>query len=334
LPESREFTHSLLTKIFDNQPLFYFLSENCYIRNHGNNKLKQEFIYIIASPLNCLEYIKQVGMTRVIDLKFYKMRLYKIIMVILLFAGSSSLIAQKTKVYLGLGGIYNAFQDTRFSDVQFSKTSIIPELGFSRISEKDYWHANANFSYFNYEFPNLDTISYFNLAYNVKLGYLRNLLPSFFLGVNWDVLDYYKRHTDFLNNASEAYKLSSDIYVSGKYIWNMNEDWQFNFGLDVGLFSFVNTEPSFSANYQQNIIDKGEVTLIDSDTKLPYKLSNMAFKPFWEQFNIRTLVELNFRRRFSLNYAWDLRTYSDNKGYPVSNARHILTLRSNFVNHP
>jgi hypothetical protein len=113
----------------------------------------------------------------------------------------------------------------------------------------------------------------------------------------------------------------------------VSEVWQFNFGLDLGLFTFVNTEPSFGANYQQNIIDNGEVTLIDSDTKSPYKLSNMEFKAFWEQINIRTLIELNYKRRLSLFYSWDLRTYSDNKDYPVTDARHILTLRFNFINH-
>ncbi len=257
----------------------------------------------------------------------------KVILSLHLIGGFITMYAQETKVYFGLGGLHNSFQDTRFSDVQFGQTTVVPELGFSRISDKDYWQASAYFFFFNYDFPNYDTITYSNLAYNVRLGYLRNLKPSLFLGFNWDVLDYYKRQTEFLGNNSDAYKLSSDFYISGKYLWNVTEDWQFNFGLDVGLFTFVNTEPSFGANYQQNIIDNGEVTFIDSDTKTPFKLSNMEFKPFWDQVNIRTLIELNFKRRLSLYYSWDLRTYSDNKDYPVTDARHILTLRYNFINH-
>lgn len=261
------------------------------------------------------------------------MKIRDLILGLLFLTGSSSLLAQQTKVYFGFGGMYHTFQDTRFSDVQFNNATVMPELGFSRVSEKDYWHANANFYFLNSEFPDVDTITTTHLGYNVRFGYLRNLKPDFFLGVNWDVLDFYKRKTALLANGADAYKLSSDIYLSGKYIWNFSDDWHFDFGLDFGLFSFVNTEPSFSANYQQNIIDKGEVTLIDSDTKLPFDLGNMAFKPFWDQFNLRTLIELNYKRRLSLSYAWDLRTFADNKGYPVSHGRHMLTLRFNFINH-
>jgi hypothetical protein len=246
---------------------------------------------------------------------------------------SCTLNAKQTKVYIGLGGMYNSFQDARFSDVQFSKTTFLPELGFSIITDKNYWHANANFSFFNYDFPNYDTIRYTNFSYSVNFGYLRNLKPSFFLGFNWNVMDYYKRQTEFLGNGADAYKLSSDFYVSGKYLWKVSKDWQFDFGIDLWLFTFINTEPSFTANYQQNIIDNGEVTFIDSDTKSPFKLQNMAFIPFWEQVNVRAIIELNFRRRLSLYYSWDLRAHADNKGYPVTDARHILTLRFNFVNH-
>jgi hypothetical protein len=246
----------------------------------------------------------------------------------------SALPAQETKVYFGIGGIYNAFQDTRFSDVQFSKSTVLPELGFSRVSDKNLWHANASFFFLDYAFPNYDTITYTKLAYNVRFGYLRGLKPSFYLGFNWDVLDYYKRQTEFLDNSSDAYKLSSDFYLSGKYLWPVADDWHFQFGLDLGLFSFINTEPSFTANLQQNIVDIGEVTFIDADTKRPYKFKNMEWKPIGEQFSIRTLIELNYRRKLGLFYSWDLRTYSDNKGYPVTDARHTLTLRFNFINLP
>jgi len=261
------------------------------------------------------------------------MKSFIITLSLLIIGGNSYLSAQETKVYFGMGGLYNSFQDARFSSVQFSKTTVFPEIGFSLASNKNYWHANAYVFTFGYNFPNSDTIAYTNFAYNFRLGYLREIIPSFYLGVNWDVLDNYKRFTGFLANGASAYKLSSDIYVSGKYIWDFKENWQFNFGLDIGLFSFVNTIPSFGANFQQNIIDNGEVTFIDSDTRNSYTLKNMAFKPFWNQFNLRTMIELNFKRRLSLYYSWDMRTFADNIGYPVTNARHTITLRYNFINH-
>lgn len=232
-----------------------------------------------------------------------KLNLFKTSLLLLCIGAGLIVKAQETKVYFGLGGLHNAFQDTRFSDVQFSKTTVVPEIGFTRVSDKDYWHANAYVFFYNYDFPNYDTITYSNLGYNVRLGYLRKLKPNFFLGANWDVLDYSKKQTEFLGNSADVYNLSSDFYISGKYIYDVAEDWQFNLGLDIGLFTFVNRTPSFTANYQQNIIDNGGVTFIDSETKTPTDFGNMAFKPFWEQVNIRTFIELNFKRRLSLVYS-------------------------------
>ena len=251
---------------------------------------------------------------------------------ILLFLGLYA-SAQNTKVYLGVGGMYNSFQDTRFSDIQFNKLTIIPELGFSIISERNYWYGNAYAYTFKEQFPNVDTITYSRLGYNVRFGYLRNIKPSFYLGLNWDIIDYSKRTTALLNNGSDSYRLSSDIYISGKYLWDFHENWKFNFGLDYGLFTFINTEPSFSANFQQNIINNGQVTFIDEEIRRPWKLRNMEFKGFWEQFNIRTTIEINYKRRLSLRYLWDLKSYADNKGYPVTCARHQLTLNYTFINH-
>jgi len=259
------------------------------------------------------------------------MKHYFTIYFFLLLASYTS--AQQTKAYIGLGGMYSSFQDTRLSDIQYNEISVVPKLGFSCITEKNYWHASAYGFAFDEQFPNEDTITFSKLGYNVRFGYLRNLKPAFYLGINWDLIDYYKRQTEFLNNGADSYKLSSDFYISGKYLWDFYEDWQFGFGLDYGVFIFVNTEPSFGANYQQNIIDNGEVTFIDEDTRRPWKLNNMAFKGFWEQFNIRTSIDLNYKRRLTLSYTWELSSFSDNKGYPVTDARHQLLLIFHFINH-
>lgn len=243
------------------------------------------------------------------------------------------LSAQQTKLYLGLGGLYNSYQDARFSNTHFNKLSFIPELGFTSISDKNYWSANAQFYAYNYNFPKADTILYATMTYNIRVGYARNVLPSFYTGINWDVIDFSKRQTSFLANGADSYKLSSTLFLSAKYLYTLNDNWKLNTGLDMGVFSFMNTEPSFSANYQQNIIDNGEVSFIDSETKDPYKLKNMDFKPFWQNVNIRTQVEIGYKQRLSVCYTWYMNTFSDHQNYPVTDARHLLTLRFAFINH-
>jgi len=243
------------------------------------------------------------------------------------------LSAQHTKVYIGLGGIYNSFQDSRFSDVQFNKVSIKPEIGFTRISDKDYWLANAGFYLFENGFPGYDTIKIKTLGYNVSFGYLRNIKPGFYLGGTWNVLDYMSRDNSMLGNNANFYILSSDLFISAKYLYAFSDNWSLDIGLDYGLISLINTAPSFTANFPQNVVDNGEVSFLDSDTRNPYNFKNMEAKVFWDQFYFRTYVKVNFKRRLSLIYNWDMRTYADTKGYPVTNAMHSLILRFHFISH-
>jgi len=241
--------------------------------------------------------------------------------------------AQQTKVYLGLGGINHSFQDARFSNVVYSKFSFLPELGFTRVSDDNYFHANGSFFSYLAKFPFIDTIQTTVLSYNARLGFLKAIKPGLYVGINWDVLDFYKRKTNFLGNNADAYKLSSDFYLSAKYLKKITDLWALEFGLDLGFLTFVNTEPSFTANYQQNLVDKGEITFIEDETRSPYKISNMDARFFWKQFNLRSQIELSFRRKWSINYTWDLRRFSDYKGYPVTDARHKFTLRFHFISH-
>lgn len=243
------------------------------------------------------------------------------------------LSAQTTKVYIGVGGIYNSFQDSRFSDVQFDKVSFIPELGFTRISEKGYWLANAEIYLFENSFPGYDTVKIKTLGYNAGFGYLRNIKPGFYLGGTWDVLDYMSRDNSMLGNNGNFFILSSDLFISAKYLYAISDNWSLDVGLDYGLISFINTAPSFTANFPQNVVDNGEVSFLDANSRNPYNLSNLEAKAFWNHFYIKTHIEINFKRRLSLVYNWDMRTYADNKGYPITNAIHSLMLRINFVSH-
>lgn len=255
-----------------------------------------------------------------------------ILLIVLVILVYTPLSAQDTKVYFGLGGQYNSFQDARFSDVQFNKASIVPEIGFYRISSVDYWYLNANAYIFNSPFPGYDTIEIATLGYNVKLGYLRNF-KGHFIGGSWTVVDFVSRDNNLLGNNSNFYRLASDIFVSWKYIYTLSDDWNFDFGVDYGLLSFINTAPSFTANFPQNVVDNGEVSFIDASTRDPYNLKDMTAKAFWNQLNINTLIRANFRNRLSLAYAWRLRHYSDNVGYPITDALHSITLQFNFISH-
>jgi hypothetical protein len=261
------------------------------------------------------------------------MKLKSVNLLLTLLLAGYNLSAQHTRVFFGLGGIYNSFQDVRFSDVQFTDISIKPELGFTRISGKDYWLANASAYAFKEEFPGFDTVQISNMGYNFSAGYLRHLPAGFYLGGTWDILDFTDRDNNLLGNNSNFYSLSSDIFISGKYLLMLTDDWKFDFGLDLGIISFINTAPSFTTNFPQNVVDEGDVSFQDSGSRDPYNFQAMAVKPFWDQILLKTHIELLFKRRLSLGYDWKMRSYADNKGYPVTTAMHSLMLRFHFVSH-
>lgn len=245
---------------------------------------------------------------------------------------SNSITAQETKVYFGLGGLYNSFQDSRFSDVQYNKTGLLPELGFARISDIDYWYLTANAFAFTSSFPNYDTIKISNLGYRVKFGYLRKI-GEHYIGGSWTALDYMERDNQLLGNNSNFYRLASDIFFSWKYQYKFNPNWSMDVGVDYGIVSFINSAPSFTANFPQNVVDNGEVSFSDASARSPYNLNDMEVKPFWEQLNINTRITFDFRKRLGLTYAWNLRSYADHKGYQITDAMHNILLQFNFISH-
>jgi len=262
--------------------------------------------------------------------KYDKMKyIFPLLLLILVY---SSARTQETKVYFGLGGQYNSFQDARFSDVQFNKFSVVPEIGFYRISTVDYLYLKANAFVFETAFPDSDTIEMATSGYTVKLGYLRNY-KGHFIGGSWTVVDYASRDNNLLGNNSNFYRLASDIFVSWKYMYTLNNNWNIDLGVDYGLLSFINTAPSFTTNFPQNVVDNGEVSFLDASSRDPYNLGNMTAKYFWNQLNISSILRANFRNRLSLAYEWRVRSYSDNSGYPVSDATHSIILQFNFISH-
>lgn len=255
------------------------------------------------------------------------------IILIVLIAIANLLPAQNIKISFSTGGIINSFQDTRFSDVIFNKTSVKPEISFTRISEKDYWLANVSGYLFEDSFPDYEKVKITTMGYNIRVGYLRKLKPAFFLGTTWDIIDYITRDNLELGNNANFFKMSSDLFVSGRYQYMIINDWNLECGIDYGLFGFLNSAPSFTTNFPQNVVDDGEVSFLDPDTREPFNLHNMKAKAFWNHFYLRSQIEVSYKRRFSLAYNWDMRSYSDYKGYPITNAMHSLMLRYHFIDH-
>jgi hypothetical protein len=259
---------------------------------------------------------------------------HKILLSVLLsILCSFTTFSQETNVYIGLGGLYHSFQDQRFSNIQFNKVSTNIELGINRISGKNRWHAGGQFYCFNEYFPKFDTAKIYNIGYNIRLAYLREIKNNFYLGATWDVVDYLSRDNSMLENNKNFYKTSSDVFLSAKYVHKLSERWQLNADIHYCLLSFINSSPSFTTNFPQNVVNDGEVSYSNQEVRESYSIKYMEAKPFWEEVYINTSVELRYKKNIGIGYSWNMRSWADTKDYPVIIAMHNLMVRYYFINH-
>lgn len=244
---------------------------------------------------------------------------------------SLSALAQESKFYIGAGWLHNSFQDANFSDVQYGKSSFLPELGYKRKTDRSIWRARARFYTFNNQALDFDTLSITNLGFNASVGYLRRVKDEFYLGGTLYLMDYHSRDNEVLGNNSNFYRTSSDVMLSAVYDYAINEDITLEIGLDYSLISFINSAPSFTTNFPQKVVDNGEVSFQNVNVRNPYNYGLAEIMPFWEQFAMRTLVQVNYKSRWSLAYTWEMRSYAMVTGYPVTDAMHSVLVKYNIV---
>jgi hypothetical protein len=268
-----------------------------------------------------------------------KIRMYmgafRVWMALILFLSPGSfMMAQSTRVYVGLGSKYDAFQDARFSDLQLTAFGPALELGFRYLDDRSFILVAADgFGYFTTQ-PGTAEDQVNCLDLNLRAGYLHSLIPGLYLGGTWDILDYVTRNQSELSNGSNFFHTASDLFASGKYLFRAGDNWSFEFGLDLGLISFTKYAPSFTANLEQKAIDQGEASFQDLSVRSPFALKHVNIKPIGKQLVVRTHAEVFFRRRLSMAYTWNMRTFADQKGYPLTMANHSLTLRIHFISRP
>ncbi|MGW8317207.1 MAG: hypothetical protein ACWGNV_16540 [Bacteroidales bacterium] len=267
--------------------------------------------------------------------KSFKKRLCAtLVATILLLWPIMGIHAQSTRAYVGLGATYHAFQDARFSDLQITSFSPDLELGFRHVIDHSYITAHVDGFIFITPQPNAVEMNINSMGFNVRAGYLYGITSGLFVGGTWDLLDFTTRNTDGLGNNENFYLNSSDLFLSVKYLLSAGRNWSFEFGGDLGLVSFMKYAPSFTANMDQKAIDDGEASYQDMNIRDPWSFAHINTKPIGTQFTMRTHIEAFFRRRLSAAYIWNMRSFADQKGYPLTMAGHSLVLRYHFVSRP
>ncbi len=239
--------------------------------------------------------------------------------------------AKETRVSFGLGYAYHNYQDTRFSDHQFSKFSVQPELGFKLQSGKNTYSGLFTAFLYSDSHPAMEYTNYSMIHADLRFNYLREIQPGFSIGGSWDLLDYTLFDQPDLGNSSNTFLLSSDFLVASTYQYSINDSWKLVGGLDLGLLSLAKMAPSFTANFEQKVVDDGGVSFQDPNSRNPFQFKYINVKPFWEQLYVRTNVEVFYKKRLSVAYLWRMRSIWEQKGYPITQANHNVSLRFYFV---
>lgn len=256
------------------------------------------------------------------------------ILLVTALAASTIGFSQEYRYYLGASYGQQVYQDLRQSNLIWSAGNLMPEVGFEYRDNQRLAFFNASIYGVEYVHPYDPSITQTGSGHQFRLGYVHAVTPTIKLGGTWDIMDYDRRRNESLINGADAYWLSSDLYFSAYYEKQLSDYWRVKAGIDYGVLTAVNAMPSFGGNYQQNVIDNGELTFIDGDTRNPYLIQNMEVKGFWNLFQVRPSAEIYLGRWWSFAYQWDLSTYADVSDYNYTRARHIFSVRFHYTQRP
>ncbi len=242
-----------------------------------------------------------------------------------------SIQAKESRIFGGLGYAYHNFQDTRYTDQQFTNFGIQPELGFTLQQSRNTFSGLLTAYTYSSAHPVLVNDSYTINQIDFRLNYTRTIIHGFQLGLSWDVFDYTEFNQPSLNNSSKQYILTSDGLIALNYSKKLNHNLKINAGLDFGILSFVKMAPGFTTNIEEEIVNGGDLNYQDLTGRNPFELRYFDPKPFWEQLYLRSTVEVFYKKRLSVAYLWRMRTLWDQWEYPVTNAGHNFSFRFHFM---
>ena len=234
--------------------------------------------------------------------------------------------------YIETGGIYSSFQDTKFSNVQYSGFGAVIRVGYNREKTNKYFMETAISFQFSKENAKTHDNGGAMIFYpNIYFKYLRVLNNHFLIGGRADVFDLNIRAVSGLQNNSGQYIASNNLYGSFVFKNPINDNWRFSAALDLALIGIQKDVPSFAMNYSQKRIEEGEVDYQDSSLGEPYPYHYWEFCSVFSSFNIKTALSFQYKSRITLSYNWEMRHWATIKSYPTTIGVHSIVFRYNFI---
>lgn len=245
----------------------------------------------------------------------------------ILLLGLISIQAQTTKsFFLKLGGAYTSFQDVKFSKVPYSGAGGVFSLGFERENTKSIWEAGLAIQVSTETSSTHDIAKPFIINPKAYFKFLKKINNRFSVGGHWDILSLYLRQDNGLGNNGMYYVTSSDLLASVNYKYK-----KIDFGLDLGILSFVKEGTSFAFSAPQNGLEDGEFDYQNEQLADPFGFKYYEIRSTFKHFILRTNINYQLGKRFEVGYQWNVRHFAEVEDYPVTIGKHNLTIRWDFV---
>lgn len=234
-------------------------------------------------------------------------------------------------MFIEIGCNYSNYQDLKFSKVQYSGIGSNFSLGYNKKSTKHFWEVamNINFSKEKASTHNSGKSTVINPSIYFK--YLKPLNKNFLIGSRIDLIDFYYRDTKGLGNNSNYYINGSHLYASLIYNKKINENWNLQSSLDLGLLSFMKESTSFAFSAPQNALEDGEFSYQNEKLESHFGFKYFEFKNITNNINLKTNFLFQYKKHFAIGYSWNIRHFANVKSYPLTTGIHSISFRYNFV---
>ena len=234
--------------------------------------------------------------------------------------------------FVGIGGTYSDFQDTKYSDVRESGMGAHLKFGFNNLKTgRHFWEAGV---FVNFSFENADThdqASSTMIYPNVYFKYLKGISNKVYLGARVDILDYYIKTYSNLNNNGTFANSGNHLYVSVLFQTRLSDKWKFRAEGDLALIGIQNEGTGFAMSYSQNRIEQGGIDYQDPKMGDPGSYKYAEFKYIGNNLILKTGYSFMLKKRFSFSYDWEMRRYATIPGYPTTWGVHNIVVRFNII---
>lgn len=263
-------------------------------------------------------------------------------LMVLLFIGScysqgkeQSIVEKHSRTYIGLGGVISSFQDVKFSNLRYSGIGTRFDFGIEKRKQSIY---GLDFS-FIYSKEKVKTFDHgkahiFNGILGIKylMPLMENETHKFYLGGKWDILDFYVRAVQNLNNNSINYINGSNLKVSVLYERKLSDNLTLNTSMDLQLISFMKELTSFGFSAPQDPLEDGEFGYQNEPLESPFGFKYFSLEAPWNYFNIGTQINLHYKKRWNFAYKWNMQRSNEVKGYPLTRGYNSLSIIYNIQN--